>query len=173
MTHVLVFNGAPGCGKTTLQEMIKEQSNSTVQTYSSIDWVKDIARYNMGWDGVKDDKSRIFLAKLKNLATWYNDMPLKKTVENIKACTASFLFVDIREAEEIQKLVNVCNGMQIHITTILVRRKEAEEYAKKNLQDSFGDNDWMNFEYNIVVHNNDTLGDLWYNTTIVLKNIGG
>ena len=101
----------------------------------------------------KTEKDRKFLSDLKLLCTEYNNMPFKsmqEKVEEFKNDDAEFLFLHIREPEEIEKAKKAFNA-----ETILIIRDNIEQItsnmADKNVRD---------YNYDIVIYNNDTLEEL-------------
>lgn len=107
---VLVINGAGGVGKDTLCAMASKKFK--VENISSITPIKEIAS-SMGWNGAKDDKSRKFLADLKQLSVEYNDYPTAWAAERYNEFMAGdkeVLFVHIREPEEIAKFLKATGG---------------------------------------------------------------
>lgn len=95
-------------------------------SYSSIDYVKEIA-LKIGWNGEKDSKGRYFLSELKRILIEYDDIPFKKTCEKIEEFLNSdyeILFICVREAEEIEKIVKKYNA-----ETIIVSREILEELS--------------------------------------------
>lgn len=147
--YVVVINGKGGVGKDTLIEMVSKHFK--VRNVSSVDGIKDIAR-TLGWDGQKDDKSRKFLADLKQLATDYNDYPFRYTcmelTEFLRNDNQELMFVHIREGKEIQKFVDKVKKyksyMDVQVDTLLVRRStEKTTYGNKS-----DDNvDTYNYDY--------------------------
>lgn len=86
---------------------------------SSVDFVKEVAKF-AGWDGVKDDRGRLFLSQLKSIMTIYDDIPfkiMKKKVEEFRNNDSEILFLDIREIDEVKKAVR-----QFGAETIIVKR---------------------------------------------------
>lgn len=107
---VLVINGAGGVGKDTLCELAAKHFK--VKNISSITPIKEIATL-CGWSGRKDDKSRKFLADLKQLTVEYNDYPTSWALERYREFLLSdgeIMFVHIREPEEISKFVAATDG---------------------------------------------------------------
>ena len=125
----IVINGIGGVGKDTLCEFAAKHFK--VMNISSITPIKDIARL-CGWDGSKDDKSRKFLADLKQLCVEYNDYPTLWATEQYRRFLESddeVLFVHIREPEEIAKFVERTDGTA---KTLLIRggsRMTKENYG--------------------------------------------
>lgn len=78
--HIIVINGLPRSGKDTFVYLVSKYAITS--NFSSVDFVKDVAKY-AGWNGEKDGKSRLFLSKLKELLSKYDDIPYKKIKEEI------------------------------------------------------------------------------------------
>lgn len=100
---VIIINGSGGVGKDALCSYAQKEFPSTV--ISSITPIKDIAILG-GWDGDKDEKGRLLLVELKQAFVEYNDLPLNYLMEEYHKFLSSdkiFLFVHIREPEEIEK----------------------------------------------------------------------
>ena len=159
-----------GAGKTTFENYCFALNPLFVKIYSSIDFVKEIAK-KAGWDGNKTDKDRAFLGELKQLLINYNDGPFKDVCRYIKlqrdwmemrdlelTLQANFplpnliFFIDVRESSEIQKFVDQCGA-----ETILVQRA-----LDKQDDLSAGDcaEDINNYQYDYYITNNGTLEDL-------------
>ena len=156
--QIFIINGSGGSGKDTFVSLVREcmeeglNQNNLVDNFSSVDKVKEIAKI-IGWDGKKTEKDRKFLSDLKLLCTEYNNMPFKsmqEKVEEFKNDDAEFLFLHIREPEEIEKAKKAFNA-----ETILIIRDNIEQItsnmAEKNVRD---------YNYDIVIYNNGTLKEL-------------
>ena len=156
---ILIINGAPRAGKDTFIETLKERPGIDTWVYSSIDWIKKIAK-TMGWEGAKEPKDRNFLATLKDISTAYNDMPFQKIVQEID-CAEDFYKKDyfctnIREPEEIQKLKTWCALNEMPCYTILVRNAKAEREAAMTISNA-ADNNYLKYCYDYQVDNNSTI----------------
>lgn len=115
--------------------------------FSSVDKIKEYALY-IGWDGEKDAKGRWLLSELKKILTYYNDIPYKITCQKIEEFLKSdneIMFIHIREAEEIEKIVKKYNAQ-----SIIVKRKVSEELS--NDSDRYVDS-YTNYNYML---NNDS-----------------
>ena len=115
---VIVINGAGGVGKDTLCDLAAKHFK--VKNISSITPIKNIAK-ECGWGGEKDDKARKFLSDLKRTLVEYNDYPTTWAIgqyEKFLSLDEEVMFVHIREAEEIEKLVKGTGGAA---KTLLVR----------------------------------------------------
>ena len=73
-----------------------------------------------------------------------------------------FIFVDVREPAEIDKLKKATNG-----TTLLIRRDSAEASKASNHADA----NVLNYEYDYVIDNNQTFEDLEVEAKRFIKNL--
>ena len=115
---VIVINGQGGVGKDTLCDLAS--SHFKIKNVSSITPIKEIAAL-CGWNGQKDDKSRRFLAELKELCVEYNDYPTvwaAAEYEKFLLSDEAIMFVHIREPREIEKFVAATGGVA---KTLLIR----------------------------------------------------
>lgn len=163
--QVFIINGSGGVGKDAFIEMVYNQSYEPsknryvkVANHSSVTKVKEIAKI-IGWDGTKTERNRKFLSDLKLLTTEYNDMPLNDMVEfankfmsyNVNA--SKMLFLHIREPEEITKAV--AKFREYDVKTILVKRDSV-----KHITSNMADENVYDYDYDIIINNNETLEDL-------------
>jgi len=157
--HVFIINGSGGVGKDTFVELVSVELNDklkrfhTVVNFSSVDKVKEIAR-EIGWDGKKSEKDRKFLSDLKILTSEYCDIPFEsmksKVTEFIKDEESNFLFLHIREPEEIARAVKAFGAK-----TILVIRNTV-----KRITSNIADENVFNYNYDYIINNNGTKEDL-------------
>lgn len=170
MVKVVICNGKPGSGKTTVQDIAKRlclcdstarywfgnAMPTVVDSCSTVDFVKEVATF-CGWDGIKTLENRKFLSDLKDLLTNWGDIPCVKISERIEELDSSsrfthwILFVDCREPAEIEKLKQRFNA-----TTLLVRRLGDEVVETSNHADA----EVFNYEYDYTIKNYGTLEDL-------------
>ncbi len=147
----IVINGAGGVGKDTLCDFAAKHFKVT--NISSITPIKEVARL-CGWDGQKDDRSRKFLADLKNLCVEYNDYPTAWATEKYNEFVESdseILFVHIREPREIEKFVRATENKA---KTLLVRG--GERMTKENYGNA-ADDGVENYNYDFYYVNDKTL----------------
>ena len=149
---IFIINGAPTAGKDTFVELISELIPTL--NFSSVDKVKQIAK-EIGWDGIsKTEKDRKFLSDLKVLTSEYCDMPfqnMKQKVEEFnKDKINQYLFLHIREPEEIKRAVKEFNAK-----TILITRNTV-----KQITSNMADANVYNYKYDYTVTNNGTIEDL-------------
>lgn len=143
----IVINGKGGVGKDTLCEGAAKCFK--VKNISSITPIKEIAKL-CGWDGSKDDRSRKFLAELKQLCVDYNDYPTvwaKGEYEQFLLSDEEIMFVHIREPEEISKFVKTTGG---EAKTLLVR---ADSRLAKNVYGNAADDNVENYAYDFYFDN--------------------
>lgn len=143
---VIVINGSGGVGKDTICNIVGKHYKT--MNISSIDPIKKIAFEN-GWNGEKNEKSRKFLADLKQLFIDFNDLPCKYLINKYEEFSESdkeILFVHIREPEEISKFKNSISGNCI---TLIIRRKN---FGKKEWHNR-ADDDVENYNYDFSYNN--------------------
>lgn len=159
MKQIFIINGSGGVGKDTFVSLVS--NNISTMNFSSVDKVKEIAR-DIGWTGGKTEKDRKFLSDLKLLCTEYNDMPFNsmrnKVVEFLDG-NSHLLFLHIREPEEIEKAKNAFDAK-----TILVKRNNIEQITS-----NMADANVYNYDYDIVINNNDGIEELKYKAFCLAK----
>lgn len=164
---IIVINGIGGVGKDTLCELAAKHFKT--MNISSIDPIKEIAA-RCGWQGGKDEKSRRFLSDLKHLCAEYNDFPTMWLMANYLTFLMSddqFLFVHIREPEEIEKFVRATES-KVH--TLLVRGgKRFPQGTAPYGNDS--DDCVENYNYEFYFDNDGTLEDAENNFVALLTKI--
>ena len=148
--QVFIINGSGGCGKDTFVSLISDISYTT--NFSSVDKIKEIAR-SIGWTGGKTEKDRKFLSDLKLLCTDYNDLPLNSMKDKFKEflnSDSNFLFLHIREPEEIEKAKKIFNAK-----TILIKRDSI-----KHITSNMADANVFNYNYDIIINNDKRVEEL-------------
>ena len=139
----IVINGSACAGKDTLVCSLVDRrynipplarclgrmsSGAYIYNISSVDNVKAAATM-LGWDNrFKTASDRIFLHELKECSIKYNDGPTSYVIEFLRSVLAtcsdncSYVFVHIREPEEIDKLkVRVSSSLKgVKFRTLLV-----------------------------------------------------
>lgn len=160
---VILINGSGGSGKDTLVELLKTYflSENIVENISTIDDVKFLA-HRMGWDGVKDEKGRQFLADLKTAWTKYNNGANERILERIIrwnndeniSSKEYIVFVHCREPEALQWFVEKLEKRHIDVCSLLVERPGIEKFSNS------ADKRVEQFEYDTIIQNNGTLEHL-------------
>lgn len=151
---VIIINGVGGVGKDTICSIVAEKFR--VKTVSSIDPIKAIASLG-GWSPAdKTLAGRKLLADLKMAFIEYNDLPTRHVLSEYQKFLADendFLFVHIREAEEIQKFVQY---VTINCKTLLVRsqRVNVEHFGNK------ADDCVNEYPYDYVYNNEKDISEL-------------
>ena len=148
---ILITNGMARSGKDTFAKYL----NYLIPTYkySSIDRVKEIARY-CGWDGSKEERDRKFLSDLKVLTTKYSDMSFRdiaKQVDWFRNVDDHYkiMIIDIREPEEIDRAKH-----EFGAKTVLIENNQVK-YIISNIADA----GVFNYKYDYIVPNNGTLSE--------------
>lgn len=151
MKYIIVINGLPRSGKDTFVHLVSRYAMTS--NFSSIDFVKEVAKY-AGWNGEKDGKSRLFLSELKELLSRYDDIPYKKTKEEVEwfmeQKDQELLFVHIREPNEIQRVVS-----NFGAKTLLVRRLNNQQVVSND-----SDKYIENYKYDYILNNDSNIESL-------------
>ena len=150
---VIIINGAGGVGKDTLCDLAAKHFK--VKNISSITPIKEIATL-CGWTGKKDDKSRKFLADLKQLTVEYNDYPTRWAEERYREFLSSdeeIMFVHIREPLEIEKFVRATGG---EAKTLLVR---GGARMSKTVYGNAADDSVENYDYDYYFMNDKSIAE--------------
>ena len=170
---VVIINGIGGSGKDTFVEMCQEiLQKACCLNISTVDFVKEVAEY-CGWDGTKTPENRKFLSDLKKVLTEWNEVPLKKICQEVRAWQSIWIgsgnyhkavvFIHCREPKEIDKLRKEFQNYDP--VTLLIRREAAESVEQIN--DS--DNSVLNYSYDYTIYNDSTLSWLKNEAEIFLR----
>ncbi len=149
---VLVINGSGGVGKDTICAIVAKHFKT--MNISSVDPIKKIA-YENGWNGRKNEKSRKFLADLKQLFVDFNDLPqkyLKEKYEEFLKNDEEVLFVHIREPKEIEKFQDIAKESK----TLLIRGRANSKKEWNNT----ADDEVENYQYDYYYTNSKPLSEL-------------
>lgn len=156
--NIFIINGAAGSGKDTFVDCLAIAANDIievgdVENYSSVSVIKDIAK-QLGWDGAKSEKDRKFLSDLKLLCKEYNDLPFKSLIHTVsnfyKSLNDEFLFIHIREPEEIERAKTAFGAK-----TILVKNPKISP-----VESNASDKNVYNYNYDIIINNDGSISDL-------------
>ncbi len=157
--YILIINGYPLSGKGLFTQKLSKISHLPLFEYSSIDYIKEVAKNQFRWDGRKTPKGRRLLAKLKDISIEYNNLPFKKIIskeEVISEVKDHFIYcIDVREPKEIQKLINFYSKKLYSVYTICIRRNSVE----KKIQSNSADSGVHDFIYNHYIENNGTIDE--------------
>ena len=121
--QVIIINGHPGSGKTTVSKMIAEQEKTMIR--SSIDFVKEVAIEFFDWDGLKREEDRKFLSNMKQFLNKYTDLiecDLRYTYDYFMESDYRFLIIDIREVDEIEKYKKMFDAVTVFIENSRVEK---------------------------------------------------
>lgn len=153
--QVVIINGNGGVGKDTFIDVLKRitlYGEVKIWNHSSIDKIKEIAKM-IGWNGVKDEKSRKLLSDLKVLCDDYNNMTfedMKKKVLEFNNSDASLLFLHIREPHNIEVAKKAFDAL-----TVLVVRDSVQKITSNASDEHVAD-----YEYDFIVDNNSDINQL-------------
>ena len=158
---IFIFNGKPRAGKDTFAQILNEYMD--VYKYSSVTKVKEIAK-QCGWTGAKEERDRKFLHELKMLTSAYSDMSYNDVLEEIDKfkkgeLNADIFVVDIREPEEIDRLVKATKAFTIFI----------ENNRVPSITSNAADANVENYRYDFVIQNNGTLEDFEGNIKLFME----
>lgn len=160
---VIIINGHGGCGKDTfVKYFIQHAGVNYVLNVSTVDYIKKVA-LDLGWNNNKDDISRCYLSELKDMATYWGDIPhwdvVKKTndfyhdLQEYGVEKEGVVFIHCREPNEIQRLVDGLSA-RYSVHTLLIRRPTNKIYG------NHADDDVENYDYDYIINNDTNLADL-------------
>ncbi len=158
---VIIINGKGGCGKDTfVQYFTSHAGEKYVLNISTVDKIKEIAR-SLGWTGSKANLSRKYLSNLKEMATYWGDIPFKDVakrtldfyleLQRFGVEEFGYVFIHCREPKEIKRL---CEGLPFQTYSLLIRRPGDEKYGNSS------DDDVENYTYDFIINNDASLNDL-------------
>ena len=158
---IFIVNGKPRAGKDTFAQILNEYMD--VYKYSSVTKVKEIAK-QCGWTGAKEERDRKFLHELKMLTSAYSDMSYNDVLEEIDKfkkgeLDADIFVVDVREPEEIDRLVKATKAFTIFI----------ENNRVPSITSNAADANVENYRYDFVIQNNGTLEDFEGNIKLFME----
>lgn len=160
---IFFVNGVAQSGKDTFVDLV--QHYAPVAKISSIDEVKDIASFNFGWDGEKDENGRALLSAIKNAWTAYNDGPANNVGEKIAFISEHYcksaIFVMVREFDEMIKMQKMFGGKTLLLVNDKVTPGETEREFLRQVPEGY--------EYDITVKNNGPLGLLDHEAGMFVK----
>ena len=130
MITIIIINGLASSGKSTFISFCKDYYEKTVTAtlvyeLSSVDKVKDIARY-CGWDGTKTAENRQFLSDLKGVLAKWNNLPINSIFTSINTAVQNHpyfdhvFFVNSREPEDIEKIENMAKENNYDVKKICI-----------------------------------------------------
>lgn len=144
---IIIINGIATSGKDEFVKIYKKHSDVPVMNWSSIDAVKEIAKI-MGWNGIKDDKSRKFLSDIKDAWTEYNDGIFKHLCSEANKHDNCVIFIHCREPKAITQFKD---HFKDECITLLIDRKGIP------IPNNHADQNVHNYQYDYVILNWGTL----------------
>lgn len=158
MKKIIVINGRGGVGKDTFISILQESEKyyGKIKSISSIDFIKFAISYLIGdYDPIKDNAYRKLLSDVKRALVEYNDTPTlllyKEVINFINNENLEYLFVHIREPEEIEKFIESCKELDASIITLLIRNT-SKGYDEKTYG-NYSDDNVENYKYDYIFNN--------------------
>ena len=114
--QVIIINGHPGSGKSTVAKMIAQQEKTSIR--SSIDFVKEISMEFFDWRGDKNEDNRKFLSDMKRFLNAHTDLieyDLNCAYDNFLESDDRFMLIDIREKDEIAKYKDLFDAITVFV----------------------------------------------------------
>lgn len=147
---IIYVNSPARTGKDEFCKLCKPYIKCKV--VSTVDYIKDIAKREFAWDGVKDSRGRKLLASLRYAAGAYNMGPIVKIGKIIKKVKdPDVLFIMVREYTEMNTMQQMYGGK-----TLKVLRNVAVCETEQKFLDELP----HNYTFDYVIPNNGTLDDL-------------
>lgn len=159
MTNIFVINGTGGSGKSTFVSYCKS-FNPNVREISTVDHVKTVATL-AGWDGVKDERGRRFLADIKDAMDRYDELSKKNVDKVIEANPNHIYFINARSPEDIEYFCKKWGALSVLITNprispITSNHADAKvlEYKYDFVIKNDGDLEWLEKKAEFFMHLN-------------------
>lgn len=171
---IVIINGCARSGKDTFIEFCQtydaknEDGTPKIYNISTVDPIKELA-YQIGWDGVKNERARLFISDLKDITSAfcnYSTNWIKNKITEIAENNGELVFIHSREPEDISNLVYVL-GTDHEVHTLIIRRDKAEQIAPNN----HADRCVLNYNYEASILNNTSLENLRLAAKTYLKTI--
>ena len=145
---VYIINGVGGSGKSSFVSLCKEICPS-VEEISTVDFVKQVAKF-AGWDEVKDDRGRRFLADIKDAMDAYGNLSQKNVDKVIEEDPNYIYFINARSNYDIDYFKQRWNAKAILI----------ERPGTPLIFSNHADAGVMDYNYDIVICNDGNLENL-------------
>lgn len=141
---VILINGSCRVGKSNFVKYFSKQCDGKIDEIDTVGVIKNVMKKHFGWNGKKDDASRLMMSEMKKLWTKFNDGPFLDTVEKITKSESDYVFIHCREPKEIQKFKEFYGKDMITILLIKEDREVANNDSDKNV---------ANYEYDYTIYN--------------------
>ena len=174
---VVLINGSGGCGKSTFIDFCKtfaiNKDKVKVWELSTVDWVKDVARF-CGWNDTKKDKDRKFLHDLKMALEEWDDSPNQSVISSVNAFSSlnveltNVFFVNVREIPSLKRLKELFEKQGYPTFTLLIKNPNVPMVITND-----ADKNVEAYSYDMVIYNKDDLNFLEENAKKFLNFIIG
>lgn len=152
-SKLFIINGSPESGKDTFVDFVINRSDLNILNVRSSDHIKKVAT-SLGWDGIKNEKGRLFLFRLMKASRDYNDGVVKfysnLITEYFCNHKESVIFLHVREPLEIRKYLKLFHNCK----TVFIKRGSVKEFNNDS------DTDVFLFNYDIIISNDSDLNNL-------------
>ena len=151
--QIILVSGKAGTGKSTVAQVMSEVlvSNGILTNIVPVAYpVKECAREEFGWNGVKDDKGRALLQNIGQMGRDYNpDIWISKIgvlISDMVWRTGCVIIDDWRYPNEYEYLKN--QGFYVYSVRVNAPKHEAlwsTEFYNHPSETSLTDDDWYDF----------------------------
>lgn len=159
---IVIINGPAGAGKDTLIDEYSKRTRNSVYNYSTIDYFKEVAKRDFGWNEEKNEKGRKLLSEIKRIAVEYNNLPTEITMKKVNQFydmeyqNNAIMFIHVREKEETDKLIKRLTNEGFLVTSVYVYTTREIDKFYNNDSDSYA-SDFRNGlnDYKCFITNDD------------------
>lgn len=149
--RIFIINGEPHSGKDMFVSCFKCITHEPTIQVSMIDKIKQVAK-TLGWNEIKDLKSRKFLSDLKDITDEYNNYSMNYIEEKIvkflnQKNPNKYMFIHARSPYDIEYLKNKYNNIQ---SILIVRDKDTVDEV---IYDNHADKDIYDYTYDYELIN--------------------
>jgi len=171
---IILINGISLAGKDTFCMFCSQYCNVTVM--SLVDDVKRIARDELGWNGVKDEKGRKLLSDLRQTWNTYNNGASDSVISSILNYTGFYegddnpdiIFVMIRRFDEMMYFKDHPLLKSYIVQTMWVKRSGNRP---GNTEQAFLDMIPKEYRFDYTIHNMGDLDRLMYLAKLFVHSI--
>ena len=172
LPFVVLIGGEGGSGKSTFTDLCNDVQ-VPVYEFSTIDCCKQLStimcnlEYQFSCDDdyfrnqidSKSDSYRYLLHSLKSAWCEFDNGPNKIVIQKVVSCMEGdsnpfLIFINVREPDQIDILKSMLLEVGYIPITLCVHRSDVENWSNE------GDRTTNNYDYDIVIENNGSLGDL-------------
>jgi hypothetical protein len=120
------INGVAESGKDLFIDWVREATSLPVFNFSTVGTPKLAAIHYFGWDGVKDERGRKLIQRLKAASKEYNNGPFEEALDRFAKLNSGLFFCHSREWDEIESY-RAHFGPDICKTVCIINHEKAEK----------------------------------------------